>query len=100
MESYVECGKEVLFGDVVDACPHHPLDLLAVCRRKRAEISNIKRLEDVRQVGRYTDLHFSLLLLAGAAAVKSTWCCLHQLVLDNSMGESRFTTLNTYDHHL
>ena len=40
--------------------------------RERAEISNIERLEDVRRVGRYTDLYFSLLLLAGTAAVKST----------------------------
>ena len=41
-------GKEVLLGDVGYACPHHPLDLLAVGRLERAETANIEWLEDVR----------------------------------------------------
>ena len=37
------------------ARPHHPLDLLAICRLERAEAPNIEWLEDVRRVGRHTE---------------------------------------------
>jgi hypothetical protein len=55
LESGVERGKEVLLGNMGYACPHHPLDLLAVCCLEWAETPNIERLKNVRRVGRHIE---------------------------------------------
>ncbi len=55
LESRIERGKKVLLSNIGYACSHHPLDLLAVCCLKQAEISNIKWLEDIRRVKRYIE---------------------------------------------
>ena len=62
LESRVERRKEVLLSDVGYACPHHPLDLSAICRLERAETSNIERLEDVRRVRRHAERNDVVLL--------------------------------------
>ena len=53
----VECPdkrvEEVLLRDVGDLHPHHLLDLLAVRSLERTKTPNIKRLEEVRRMGRH-----------------------------------------------
>ena len=55
LESRVERRKKVLLSNIGYACSHYPFDLLAIYYLKRAEISNIKWLEDMRRVRRHTE---------------------------------------------
>ncbi len=55
LESRIERKKKVLLSDIGYACSHYPFDLLAICYLKRAKTSNIKWLEDIRQVKRYIE---------------------------------------------
>ena len=55
MESSIEHRKEVLLSNIDNAYLYYPFNLLAIYCFKQAKTFNIKRLEDIKQVGRYIE---------------------------------------------
>lgn len=51
----MEGRKEVFLYDIGYTCPDPLLDLPPVRRLERAKAANIKRLEQIRGIGRYTE---------------------------------------------